>query len=1013
MLKSINAYLLCLFFCAGASSLAAQTYYTTNYGAHDGLPSNNVTCFCQSLQGYLWIGTNNGIAKWGQEFIVYNRDNGLPSNKITAIECVPNGSVWIGTEDGGLSHLSKDKFTNYGLKSGLADPHIKCLYFSAKANLLFVGTANGIAVFNGKKFATFNKNSNGCHVSCFMENDSSVLFGTLKQGVYYYHFTKKKTFALPTTSRLFEKTIYTWHKTPKGDTLISCGDRTLKILSKTHLSILKTEKRINAITSNNNGQVWIVAQSPDNQTHSSLNLLSNGKLVPFHQNLALPVQNISSVLYDEREGVLIIGSNQKGLFLWPGFLFDRFETPHDCGSLKDICEDSLGNVWLLGDKLIMLDKKQLSSTSSIDIADAITHFGPLTVNGPGNLGTNKNSVLVAHNNNILSIDPNKPTLAAQHKISCDTISYLSTTNKLLIIKDKGMLKLYDLPLQQLVKTVFFDRQIQSTVSIHQKLWVLDSDKKLWQLDLGRQTASCKKVEWPNLPTNITKISADKNGNLILVDDIGQLFWVETQSQQDVPEIKKINTPDTQGNNIFWILCDSNNKLWIGTDLGLSMVDLAQFLGTGTIDTKNWSKGEGYASTESFKAMETADGKIWVLSSDRVVRFDPKIIGQIERMPNLRLNSLSFSGKEKGKKAKEFAIDDILQTPTFGFENNSLVYSFDVSNLLNKEKVIYEYRLMPGNTEWSAPTKQSFVFLSNLQPGKYTIGVKAWFKHAPKNTAEMTLNFVIQQPWYQTVYAYVIYAVLIILLLIVLFEIRLKQIKKRESYKTATSEKIALLKMEALQAQMNPHFIFNALNTLQYNILENNTESSLEFLGEFSKLIRSTLDNASQHFISLREEIDYIENYMRVEQMRYSQKFYYSISLSNELDPKTVFIPPMIIQPHVENAIKYAFTSSIGYIIISISKVHDKLICMVEDNGIGRKQSLMQKKSHKSKGQSITSQRFEMLNKYYNKVNEYRYEIEDLYDEESNPSGTRVTLYFPLVTQPQDISDKSTEQHISN
>lgn len=578
----------------------------------------------------------------------------------------------------------------------------------------------------------------------------------------------------------------------------------------------------------------------------------------------------------------------------------------------------------------------------------------------------------------------------------------------MVVKDNGLLKIYELPLQKLIKTEFFEGQIQNTFSVHRKLWILDKDKKLWQIDLDRLSLPATRMEWPNLPSHITKLAGDQKGNLVLVDDIGQLYWVETQGQQNIPEIKKINHTEAQGNNILWILCDSNNLLWIGTDLGLSMINLAQFSSSGTVDAKHWSKGEGYASTESFKAIECSNGKIWVISSDRVIRFDPKNISNIERMPNLRLNNLSFSGKESGKKAKEIAIDDILQTPTFGYENNSLVYSFDVSNLLNKEKVIYQYRLMPGNTEWSAPTKQSFVFLSNLQPGKYTIGVKAWFKHAPKNTAEMTLSFTIRQPWYRTVFAYVLYAVVVILILVVLFELRLKQIKRRESYKTATSEKIALLKMEALQGQMNPHFIFNALNTLQYNILENDTESSLEFLGEFSKLIRSTLDNASQHFISLREEIDYIENYMKVEQMRYSQKFYYSISVSNELDATAVYIPPMIIQPHVENAIKYAFTASIGYIIISISKVHDKLICMVEDNGIGRKQSLLQKKTHKSKGQSITSQRFEMLNKYYNKENEYRYEIEDLHDEDGNPSGTRVTLYFPLVTQPQDISDKAIE-----
>ena len=323
------------------------------------------------------------------------------------------------------------------------------------------------------------------------------------------------------------------------------------------------------------------------------------------------------------------------------------------------------------------------------------------------------------------------------------------------------------------------------------------------------------------------------------------------------------------------------------------------------------------------------------------------------------------------------------------------------NLTYRDRVLFKYQLLPRECEFSSASQQATVFFPALSPGRYVFKVQAYFEHSPDKITELEYAFNINPPLHKSIYAFVFYGIITLVIVLVVLDFRVNRVRKSEEQKNKMRESVALLKMEALQSQMNPHFIFNALNSLQYSILDNDTEKSLNFISLFSKLMRATLDNASKHVITLSEEIDYLENYMQVEKMRFLDGFHYAISVSDNITPDELFIPPMLLQPHVENSIKYAFTSSsIGYIIISFSKVDNKLICMIEDNGVGRDKTLNRARTHKPKGQLITRERFEILNEFYQTFNEYSFEVEDLFDEDKHPSGTRVTLIFPVIEKSE-------------
>lgn len=976
------------------SASTGQNYFTSNITTQDGLPSNRITCFAKSPKEFLWIGTDKGLVKLGQEIMVSTTDHGLPSNKISALHVVDGKRIWIGTSDKGISLYNNGAFENYSTMNGLVGDEVTQLYYSTEKKLLFIGTYNGLSVLDEGRFINFGDDENKpWHVSGFLENDTSLWISTQHSGWHYYSFRRKQVSPLHRKYRCYEDSTYAIHVTTQGDTLIACGNGHLKILSANSLLQIDLQKRITMFASNSTGACWVLAQPMDKESQNELYILKTDQLIPFGRQLTNVSSNqISTLLIDETDGALIIGTRHRGAYIWPGFTFERYESTERCGPLHDICEDEQGNVWILGNRLMKLNPTKEPNFSHKNLEEALDDKTQWFTCDSKCVVASNQQVYVGCNNKIWQTSGSKPLKLTHITQLGDTALSVIALDNHLLINHRHTISLRETPSLKLIGTYPLTKELHSAVEIGQRIWVLDKEKNLYCFN-KKNLALVETDQTQALTTTLAnKIIKDKMGNLILEDEQGNIWFHHIDAPSPTPKRNCLYQNEFVGNNLMWMLCDDENNLWLGTDMGLSMVDLNSFYQTGKAFASNWGKGEGYVSNESFKAIQVRNGYIWVLSENKVMRFNPHEIKKIIRTPLLKLSSISVMGNTGDDK-------DIEGSPTpksFKYKHNSLVFSFDVANLLNKDRVLYQFRLVPGNTAWSAPSKQSFVYLSDLQPGKYTLTVKAWFQHAPNNPALITYDFMVKQPWYFNIYANVFYTCVIILILIFLFDIKIKRVKKQEAYRRANAEKVALLKMEALQAQMNPHFIFNALNSLQYNILENNTEYSLEFLGEFSKLIRSTLDNASQHFISLKEELLYIENYMKVEQMRYSKKFYYSISMADGLNPDALYVPPMIIQPHVENAIKYAFSTSIGYIIISFSKIHDKLICMVEDNGVGRKQTLLHKKTHKSKGQSITSQRFEMLNQYYQTENEYRYEIEDLHDDEGSPSGTRVTLYFPLV-----------------
>jgi len=219
--------------------------------------------------------------------------------------------------------------------------------------------------------------------------------------------------------------------------------------------------------------------------------------------------------------------------------------------------------------------------------------------------------------------------------------------------------------------------------------------------------------------------------------------------------------------------------------------------------------------------------------------------------------------------------------------------------------------------------------------------------------------------------------------------------QNEKVKAELEQRSSELEMQALRAQMNPHFIFNCLSSINRFVLKNETEAASDYLTRFSRLIRMVLINSQKSMIPLEDEIEMLRLYLDMERLRFKHSFDYNITFSNSVEPGAVFIPPLLLQPFCENAIWHGLMHKEGQgkLDVVVSMQDKVLHCTISDNGVGRKKAAeLRSKSaelHKSMGLKITKERLALLNE--DKTIETGFEMKDIADENGHPAGTKVVI----------------------
>ena len=310
---------------------------------------------------------------------------------------------------------------------------------------------------------------------------------------------------------------------------------------------------------------------------------------------------------------------------------------------------------------------------------------------------------------------------------------------------------------------------------------------------------------------------------------------------------------------------------------------------------------------------------------------------------------------------------------------------------------FRYRLLDIDDSWRNLRDGHIASYTNIHPGTYRFELVGSNSNGIWNEHPTLLHIFITPPFWQATWFRII---IIVLLIGVVFSL-IYYIRFKEKRRTELNQKISELRLQALRSRMNPHFIFNTINAIQYFISENASKEAYFYLSKFSKLLRSTLNSSELSVIPLSKELEILDLYFALQKLRYEDKLEYSITVQPEIESAKTGIPSMLIQPYIENAIVHGipFTRQSGHISVLLTRHNNALICTIEDNGIGIKQSLKDKNEttndYPSKGMQLTRERLRIINESISQKIDVK--IIDLSDLEPKTHGTKVTIHIPYKT----------------
>ena len=319
-----------------------------------------------------------------------------------------------------------------------------------------------------------------------------------------------------------------------------------------------------------------------------------------------------------------------------------------------------------------------------------------------------------------------------------------------------------------------------------------------------------------------------------------------------------------------------------------------------------------------------------------------------------------------------------------YKQNKIIFRYYINDEHHPEENKILYRLKQSiDTLWRTIANGDEILFENLSPGVYNLEIKG-LKSNGSYTPVYFKSFTIKPPWFKTLWFGVFLTFSFVLLVYSLFNYRIKQLKKQYLVRKEISD----LERSALQAQMNPHFIFNCLNSIQNYIMRNDKDLAMDYLGRFATLIRQYLNASTKDLVTLDDEISMLTTYLNLEQMRFNKSFEYHFQVDNNLDTVEITLPPLLIQPFVENAILHGMTSikNGGKIMINFSKKENQLQITIKDNGKGFDKNKNTGMS-RSLGISITQKRLQYINDHA----EGNYNISTQSDENGTEIGITLKI----------------------
>lgn len=942
-----------------------------------GLPSNTVYNILQDAKGYMWIAHEKGLSRYNGQTLIHYSNNMLQSRGLSNLSEDELGRIWCQNFSGDLFYTSNQQL--------LLNKELKSL-----------GNYVPVAMYQGKKLVTIRN-----HKLILMDVETGKLDEFDKEGgAYAYanvlcsgdelYAVKEMGYAITYYKSL--KQVWTVPLTPDIHPYIMAKvGRKLVVFPR-----MGTDK-------------YMIIENGQVQSTGSLQLNTIIQNVSVIENKVWISTTDGAYCYDQNLGILNNGH--------PYF--------SDC-NISSVVGDSEGSLWFgtLNKGVIVVPNLEVRLASSLNMSlttASFFHSINKVITGSGN-------------NQIFEVHPAtlQPRLLRELKIKTDVIHIYNdvANDRIWVASDQ----LY--VIRGATNSIEFQSPIpmKDVAYLENGYYALASPEGIGLLRLDGDTSdqsmalmlTGKTIPWigyrqllPGSEGRARTVAWDPVSRTLYGSNYKGLFsWTKGRVQ---------TTYTHKGEQIYASsILTKGGKAYVGTFSGkLLIIEGGKII--RVIENFNGTGGQSV-----LKVKATGD-HLWVLFESAVVRYniltgENQAFTVSDGLPNTEIKDIAagngmvylatraglvyFSeGLKKKKSSPRLYVEKLTvnlkpaiktgEIYELRTNENNLEISLSVISFRNNAGIRILYNI--NNRQWIELGGAGRVLnLVGLAPGNYDVRFKAVTTDGREIMAAEHLKFKIAAPMYTRWWFILLVLILIAALVFYFMRFRIYELKKEAEFKSAKERlerELQISTLASIKSQMNPHFVFNALNTVQSFIFTNERENATDYLSKFSELTRMILDMSNKEKIPLAEEIKALTLYLELEKKRFEDSIQYQIIVNENISPEMVQIPSMLIQPYVENAIKHGLLHKRGdrKIKIEILKEGNAVIVFIDDNGIGRKKSqelkALKPSSHRSFASEANKRRLQLLNQ--GRENTIDIEYLDKLDSYGNSLGTMVVLVIPL------------------
>ncbi len=935
--------------------LQSQTKAFINYSVDDDLQSSTVYYTIQDSKGYLWFATDNGVSRFdGFKFKNYTVSDGLLTNTVFNIYEDYKGRIWFLSFNGNLCYFFNNRIEKYKYnnvisykRNGLLTPSRNGFYVDSLDNV-YISFNEKEAFFKIDSIGKYTKIKSPKETISIIVIDNNTTINSMRST--YKRVRIKKTnedsiYNLPCNNNLFSIT----NSAIRGNEIIfNTKEYVFSVINGKLNTLYKNNNTIYFIKFWNNN-IWV-------GTNKGVVLLHRNKNREIYKiDTLLSSYKVSSVLVDNEYGFWFTTLNT-GIFYKPKSDIKNYYTKLLGEDITDIFNtNNKTYISTYSNRFYIVEAnkiEQFKLPAKIFIIKSIKAYrdSSLIITTPNVLYYYKNGEIKEYKNNITV----KNLILSNNKIYAGgRYGFYSVNNDFkfsLILKD----------------------WINSAFALNDSIIIVAGKHGAYKVN--SKTNKYNKIEINNNTINITKVNKYKNYILFGTKEDGVLFY-------NNKKLQIINNKDGLSSNYIKDIKIYDENIWVATNKGLNIINL----NNSTIKNpfiQSFYTTNGLTSN-TVNVIDIKDSILFIGTNKGVSYLNLKQFTPQKFKLNVQISNIKINKKDTS----------LLNKYILNANENNISISFVGISYNFQKRVKYKYRFQKlGEKPQWIYTNNTSVDLIGSSSGQYIFEV-----YSIINNIEIKQSAIVEFTIKPTFWDTILFKIIIFTVILGLFILLLYILNKRNKQKNIQKLNIYKYQNQALINQINPHFIFNTLNSIQLYIYKNEKLKSAEYITKFSRLMRQVLDYSKTELITIAEEIEVIKSYVELERLRFDNKFEFKFNVDNKLLYNKIL--PLITQPYIENAIWHGLMlkKTKGLLEVFIYEHEKNIIIAIDDDGIGRKKAkkLNSSKTYKktSYGESIGFERINVFNKVYKQ--KAVLEIKDIINGDE-VAGTRVLIKFPKL-----------------